>query len=73
MGEWMYRSHFLDLGTNWRCGQLHAPVALPLGKEPPVPIREEVGWTPAGLDDVEKIKFINSTGTRTPIPRSPST
>jgi hypothetical protein len=28
-------------------GQLHAPVALSPGKEPPVPIGEEVGWTPA--------------------------
>jgi hypothetical protein len=25
---------------------LHAPAALPPGKEPPVPIRWEVGWTP---------------------------
>jgi len=25
-------------------GQLHAPAALPLGKEPPVPIRQEAGW-----------------------------
>jgi hypothetical protein len=27
-------------------GQLHAPAALPPGKEPPVPIGSEVGWTP---------------------------
>jgi len=26
-------------------GQLHAPVALILGKEPPIPITEEVRWT----------------------------
>jgi hypothetical protein len=26
-------------------GQLHAPAALPPGKEPPVPIGYEVGWT----------------------------
>jgi hypothetical protein len=26
-------------------GQLHAPAALPPGKEPPVPIEQEVGWT----------------------------
>jgi len=25
----------LDLGTRWRYGQIHAPVALPPGKEPP--------------------------------------
>jgi hypothetical protein len=27
-------------------GQIHAPVALPQGKEPPLPIGQEVGWTP---------------------------
>jgi hypothetical protein len=27
-------------------GQLHAPAALPPGKGPPVPIGQEVGWTP---------------------------
>jgi hypothetical protein len=27
-------------------GQLHALAALPPGKEPPVPIGYEVGWTP---------------------------
>jgi hypothetical protein len=26
-------------------GQLHAPAALPPGKEPRVPIGEDVGWT----------------------------
>jgi hypothetical protein len=25
--------HFLDLDTNWRCGQFHAPAALPLRKQ----------------------------------------
>jgi hypothetical protein len=27
-------------------GQLHAPAALPLGKEPPLAIGQEAGWTP---------------------------
>jgi hypothetical protein len=27
-------------------GQLHAPAALPSGKEPPVPIGYEAGWAP---------------------------
>jgi hypothetical protein len=42
MGEWMYRStcswprHQLEVS-----GQLHTPASLP-----PVPIGEEVGWTP---------------------------
>jgi hypothetical protein len=37
---------FLDLGTSWGCGQLHAPTDLFPGKEPPVPIGEEAGWAP---------------------------
>jgi hypothetical protein len=40
-------------------GQLQAPAALPPGKEPPVPIGYEVGWTrSAGLDVMEKRKFL---------------
>jgi len=27
-------------------GQLHAPLVLPLGKDPLKPIREEAGWDP---------------------------
>jgi hypothetical protein len=27
-------------------GQLHTPTALPLGKESPLPIGREAGWTP---------------------------
>jgi hypothetical protein len=30
--------------------QLHAPAALPTGKEPPVPIGYEAGWAPGCLD-----------------------
>jgi hypothetical protein len=37
---------FLDLGTSWVCGQLHASAALTPGKELLVPIGQEVGWTP---------------------------
>jgi hypothetical protein len=47
MGECMYRSTFLwprhSLEVN---GQLHASAALPLVKEPPLPIGLEAGWTP---------------------------
>jgi hypothetical protein len=55
-GEWMYRSTFSwprhELEVS---GQLHAPAALPPGKEPPVPIGQEVAWTSeASLDDLEK-------------------
>jgi hypothetical protein len=40
----MYRSRSSDLGTSWRIrDQLHAPATLTLGKEPPVPIGQEVG------------------------------
>jgi hypothetical protein len=35
-------------------GQLHAPAALPLEKEPPVPTEYEAGWAP---DAVGKNKF----------------
>jgi hypothetical protein len=28
--------YFLDLGTSWRFDELHAPAALPSGKQPPV-------------------------------------
>jgi hypothetical protein len=38
--------------------QFHAPAALPPGKEPPVPIRYEAGWT---QDDVKK-KFLTLPG-----------
>jgi hypothetical protein len=45
-GEWMYRSTF-SWPRHWLevSGQLHAQAALPPGKEPSVPIGEEVRWT----------------------------
>jgi hypothetical protein len=36
-------------------GQLHAPAALPPGKEPLVPIGEKVGWTPEAESNAYKI------------------
>jgi hypothetical protein len=39
-------------------GQLHAPAALPPGKEPPVPIGQEVGWT----SEPVKWKFLTPPG-----------
>jgi hypothetical protein len=30
-------------------GQLHAPAALPPGKEPPVPTAYEAGWVPEAV------------------------
>jgi hypothetical protein len=52
--------------------QVHVLMALagcerplyPRGKKPPVHIGCEVGWTTAGLDDVEK-KDLDHIGTRT--------
>jgi hypothetical protein len=52
-------------------GQLHAPAALPPGKEPLVPIWWEAGWAPrAVLDAVVKRKIPNprrESKPRTPI------
>jgi hypothetical protein len=56
MGEWMYRSNFLDLGHYLEVsGQFHAPAAGThwIG-----------GWVNprAGLDDSEKRKFLTLSG-----------
>jgi hypothetical protein len=37
-------------------GHLHAPVALPAGKEPPIPIGQEAGWAPETVWTLEKRK-----------------
>jgi hypothetical protein len=59
MEECRYSSIILDLGTRWRCGQLHAPVA---GKLASVPI----GWkTKSGRCSVEK-NLLPLIGNRTP-------
>jgi hypothetical protein len=50
MEEWMYISTFLDVGTRWRLsGQLHAHVALPPGKQAPVPFGLEAVWVPESV------------------------
>jgi hypothetical protein len=44
--------------------QIHAPAALHLGKDLPVPIRQEVGWGPrTNLGDAER-ENVAPTGTR---------
>jgi hypothetical protein len=52
-------------------GQLHAPAALPPGKELLVPIGKEAGWAPrAVLDAVVRRKilsFCRESNPRTPI------
>jgi hypothetical protein len=37
-------------------GQLHAPVALPLGKEPLVPIGQEAGWASQSVYTLWEVK-----------------
>jgi hypothetical protein len=48
-------------------GQLHAPAAL-TGKERPVSILYEVGWTPEPVWTIWRNENFYSTGTRTPAP-----
>jgi hypothetical protein len=49
-------------------GQLHAPAALPLGKEPLVPIGQEAGWAPEPFwTRWFREKFPAPTGNLTPI------
>jgi hypothetical protein len=52
MGEWMYRSAFLDLGTNEVSGYLHDLDALPPRKEIPVTIGWKVWWTPEPIQTI---------------------
>jgi hypothetical protein len=39
------------------CGELHALAALPLGKEPLLPTRQEAVWGPDPVDAVDKRKI----------------
>jgi len=54
-------------------GQLHAPAALPSGKEPAVPIQYEAWWAPEPVwTRCRKIPSLPPpAGNRTPIIRSP--
>jgi len=52
-------------------GQLHAPAALPLGKEPLVPTEYEAGWDPEPVWTWWREKFPAPTGTQTPKSSSP--
>jgi hypothetical protein len=48
-------------------GHLHAQVALPTGKELPVPIGYETGWAPEPIWTLwNKEKSLASPGNRTP-------
>jgi hypothetical protein len=46
-------------------GQFRATFALPSGKEPPVPIGQEAGWTPVPV--WKKNPFIAAAGNQTPV------
>jgi hypothetical protein len=54
-------------------GQLHAPAALPPGKDHPVPIWWKAGWAPEPIwtQQWRREKFPAHAGTRTPIVQSP--
>jgi hypothetical protein len=44
MEEWRHNSTILNLDTRWRfVVKFHAPAALRLGKEPPVPLFRRLG------------------------------
>jgi hypothetical protein len=62
MGEWTHGSTFFrpryELEVS---GQLHATAVLPPGKEHPVPIGQEVGWTPETVWTIWRI-FLNLPG-----------
>jgi hypothetical protein len=63
-----WRRHYLEVS-----GQLHAPVALPPGKEPSVPVRYGTGWAPKPAWTTWRKKNLASTETRnlTPRPSNP--
>jgi hypothetical protein len=62
MGEWMHRSHFLDLGTSWRW--VVSFTTRPLYSRGKAPTQWIGGWVDprAGLDDIEKRKFLTLMG-----------
>jgi hypothetical protein len=49
VGEWRYRSTILDLGSKWRCYQLHGLAVLPPRKYSLVPFEQQVGWAPGPI------------------------
>jgi hypothetical protein len=56
MVEWRLATRFLNFGSGWVSGQLHAPVSISAGKSP----RNPLNWKPGGtswacLDAVNKI------------------
>jgi hypothetical protein len=63
MGEWMYRSTFFDLGTSWKRVVRFTPLPLyPRGKSPDTHWIGGCVGLRAGLDDVERAKFLTLLG-----------
>jgi hypothetical protein len=71
--KWMYRStfswyqHLLEVS-----GQLHAPAALPRGRNPQYPLDLRLGGPQSRSGRYGEEKILDPTGTRTPTPRSSS-
>jgi hypothetical protein len=63
MGSGCIDPHFLDLG------QLHAPAALPPGKEPRYQLDRRLGGPQSWSGRRGEEKILHPTGTRTPTPR----
>jgi hypothetical protein len=64
--EWRYSSNILDLGLEGG-GQIHAPAALPPGKEVQVPIGWEAGWVSETVWMLwSREEFLTPAGNRTP-------
>jgi hypothetical protein len=73
MGEWIYRSTFSDLGTNWRWVVSFTPRSVyPRGKSPPVPIGRRLGWPHRQSGRCGDEKILDLTVTRTPTAHSQS-
>jgi hypothetical protein len=67
--------HFLDLDTSYQLeesGQLHAPAALPPGKEPRYPSDRRLGGLQRRSGRRGEDKILYPTGTQTPAPCRPA-
>jgi hypothetical protein len=63
MGNGCINPHFLDLCTNWRWAVSFTLLLLyPRKKRPRYPLDRRLGGPRAGLDDVEKRKFLTLPG-----------
>jgi hypothetical protein len=66
MGEWMYRSHFLDLGTSWQWAVSFMSRPLyPRGKSPLYPLDRRLGGPQHRSGRHGEVKILATIGTRT--------